>query len=68
MTKQELAAASAGKKLAKALLAVERYDGDPADVSTEARYWLRHGRHAYGTKGADEALTALAAHYSGGER
>ena len=66
MTRQERQAASAGRRLADALLAVERYDGDPMDTMAEAGWWLRHGRLARDTKGAAEALCALTTHYTGG--
>jgi hypothetical protein len=62
MTALERRAASAGKKLANALLAIELYDGDPADVLDEARLALRSvDRH-----GAREALRALILYYEGG--
>jgi len=61
MTAQERKAASAGKKLADALLAIEAYDGDPADVLDEARlalrFTIRHGAH--------ESLQALTLYYEG---
>jgi hypothetical protein len=62
MTAQERKAASAGKKLAAVLLAIEGYDGDPADVLDEARLALRSTAFT----GARNALSTLYHHFEGG--
>ena len=57
MTKAERQAQSAGRLLARALLAIEAYDGDPDDILEEARIALS-GKQP-GREGAGLTLDVL---------
>jgi hypothetical protein len=68
MTNQERVASSAGKKLAKAIIALEDYDGSPDDVLDDARLWI--SIILGGIKGSRrpphlDVLKAIQEHYSG---
>lgn len=59
MTNQERQAERVGIRLAKALIAIEKYNGDPEDVLDEAAIAL----HSSDRSGARDALAALTAFY-----
>lgn len=62
MTKAEREAQSVGRALAKALLKIEAYDGDPTDVIEEARIALSGNQP--GREGAGLTLDALERYFT----
>jgi hypothetical protein len=72
-TKQERRADGIAKRLARALLDIEHYDGDPSDVLDSAKVeiagWLNRefNSNARLAKGAREGIEALNRYYSGEE-